>query len=121
MAMLQLEKEMTAEMQKQRELLNREHEDDLQRELIEHKKSFLSQLAAISNMTKDEVSRLVSEVVTDSGGSSKEAKKLTKELKTGMEHAKTDMALDEEDEDGYSNSSGSEDEDDRDHRRRRKR
>ena len=34
MAMLQLEKEMTAEMQKQRELLNREHEEDLQRELI---------------------------------------------------------------------------------------
>ena len=44
--------------------------------------------------------------VADSGGSNKEAKKLAKELKTGMEHAKTDMALDEEDEEGYSYSSG---------------
>ena len=44
--------------------------------------------------------------IVDSGGSNKEAKKLAKELKSGMDHAKTDMALDEEDEDEYSYSSG---------------
>ena len=32
----------------------------------------------------------------DSGGSNKEAKKLAKELKTGMEHARTDMSFNED-------------------------
>ena len=35
----------------------------------------------------------------DSGGSSKEAKKLAKQLNTGMEHARTDMTFNEDRED----------------------
>lgn len=65
LALNQLEREMQGEMLKQKELLNSELDEELNTELQEQKKSFLAQLAAISNMSKDDVNDLVDNAVND--------------------------------------------------------
>ncbi|KAK2151622.1 hypothetical protein LSH36_356g01036 [Paralvinella palmiformis] len=92
MAMHQLECEMQAEMKQQREELNEELEAELQAELEAQKKSFLSQLAAIIDMSREEVNELVTSAVIETGGDSDEVQKLAKDMRLGLKRAKSQMS-----------------------------
>ncbi|KAL8610099.1 hypothetical protein ACOMHN_024565 [Nucella lapillus] len=92
-AITELEQEMTTELEKQREDLNSQMETELQKELQTQKQSLLTQLAAVSNLSHNELEDAVDAAVTGKQ-SEKQAKRLAKDLKQGVERAKTSMSMD---------------------------
>ncbi|XP_063964093.1 trichohyalin-like isoform X1 [Lytechinus pictus] len=92
-ALRQLEQEMKVETLKQKEELNEQLEDALEQELQERERDFLGQLAALSQLSKDELNNMVQTAIAEDGGNENDAKKLSKDLnkriKTAM--ARPDM------------------------------
>ncbi|KAK6186317.1 hypothetical protein SNE40_008377 [Patella caerulea] len=100
-----LEQEMKAELQKNRDDINQQMEAELQTELKSQKQQLLTQLAAISNLSPSEIQNVVEHAVIDSGESEKTAKKLVKDLRQEIKRAKTSLGMEEEEEDyGYQRS-----------------
>ncbi|XP_056006529.1 trichohyalin-like [Ostrea edulis] len=87
----ELESEMKLELEKSKEELNQQLENELQTELENQRRELLTQLTAASGMSRSEVESTIKSAVQDTGGNDKAAKKLAKELRHGMERAKTDM------------------------------
>ncbi|CAG2240643.1 unnamed protein product [Mytilus edulis] len=92
----ELDLEMKAELEKSKEALNRELEVTLDTELKQQKKQFLAQLATASDLSKRELEDAVDTAIRDTGGNEQAAKKLGKELRQGLQRAKTDLTLDED-------------------------
>ncbi|XP_069139245.1 LOW QUALITY PROTEIN: calponin homology domain-containing protein DDB_G0272472-like [Argopecten irradians] len=90
---LQLEEDMKLELERSKEELNRQLQLELESELKNQKQQFITQLAATSGMSKEDIQDTVDSA--NMGGSKKQARKLAKELKDGMQRAKTDMAMDQ--------------------------
>ncbi|CAG2240642.1 unnamed protein product [Mytilus edulis] len=97
----ELDLEMKAELEKSKEALNRELEVTLDTELKQQKKQFLAQLATASDLSKRELEDAVDTAIRDTGGNEQAAKKLGKELRQGLQRAKTDLTLDEDGEIDY--------------------
>lgn len=92
-AITELEQEMTAELEKQREELNSQMEVELQKELQTQRQNLLTQLAAVSNLSHNELEDAVDAAVSGKQNE-KQAKRLAKDLKQGIERAKTSMGMD---------------------------
>lgn len=104
----ELDLEMKAELEKSKEELNRSLEVALDNELKEQKKLFLNQLATATELSKEELADAVDNAIRDTGGNKLAAKKLGKELRQGIERAKTELSMDSEDEiDNFRGSSRS--------------
>ncbi|XP_064630315.1 trichohyalin-like isoform X2 [Lineus longissimus] len=80
-AMHDLEHEMELEMQKNKDNLNKDFETELQSELENQRKSFLMQIAAVSNLSKEEIGMIVDSAVKESGQEGKAAKKLARHMR----------------------------------------
>ncbi|XP_062614600.1 trichohyalin-like [Saccostrea cucullata] len=87
----ELESEMKLELERSKEELNQQLELELQTELENQKRELLTQLTAASGMSHSEIESTIKSAVQDTGGNDKAAKKLGKELRQGLERAKTDM------------------------------
>ena len=62
-AIEELEKDMQMELEKNREQLNEELQKSLEKELANHKGQFLNQLAAASNMSRQEMQQIAESAV----------------------------------------------------------
>ncbi|KAK7110980.1 trichohyalin-like [Littorina saxatilis] len=91
-AMTELEITMSAELEKEKDEINRNIETELQRELQAQRQSLLTNLAAVSNLSHKELEDAVDAAVTGKH-SEKQAKRLAKDLKQGIERAKTSMSM----------------------------
>ncbi|XP_060063932.1 trichohyalin-like [Ylistrum balloti] len=89
----QLEEDMKLELERSKEELNRQLQQELEAELKNQKQQFITQLAATSGMSREDILDTVDSA--NMGGSKKQARKLAKELKDGMQRAKTDLAMDQ--------------------------
>ncbi|XP_061192886.1 trichohyalin-like [Saccostrea echinata] len=87
----ELESEMKLELERSKEELNQQLELELQTELENQKRELLTQLTAASGMSHSEIESTIKSAVQDTGGNDRAAKKLGKELRQGLERAKTDM------------------------------
>ncbi|XP_033757202.1 trichohyalin-like isoform X2 [Pecten maximus] len=90
---LQLEEDMKIELERSKEELNRQLQLELESELKNQKQQFITQLAATSGMSRDDIQDTVDSA--NKGGNKKQARRLAKELKDGMDRAKTDLAMDQ--------------------------
>ncbi|KAL5022379.1 hypothetical protein ScPMuIL_001534 [Solemya velum] len=97
-AMSEMEHEMKIELDRSKNELYTQLQHDLEQELQEQKKNFLEQLAAASNISKNELNEVVTAAVSGTGGNDKTAKKLAKELQAGIERAKTSLGMEDSDE-----------------------
>eukprot|EP00057_Strongylocentrotus_purpuratus_P017187 XP_011671661.1 PREDICTED: trichohyalin isoform X2 [Strongylocentrotus purpuratus] len=88
-ALRQLEQEMKVETMKQKEELNDQLEDALEQELKERERDFLGQLAALSQLGKDELNNMVHTAIAEDGGDENDAKKLSKDLNKRIKTAKS--------------------------------
>lgn len=91
-----LEKEMKAELEKKCRGLDVVLENKLNKELKQQRQNFLVELAAISDLDKDEVKDLISQVVMETKASKKTKKKLTQNLTKELEKAKTELHVTED-------------------------
>ncbi|XP_021366920.1 trichohyalin-like isoform X2 [Mizuhopecten yessoensis] len=89
----QLEEEMMLELERSKEELNRQLQLELESELKNQKQQFITQLAATSGMSQDDIQDTVDSA--NIGGNQKKARKLARELKDGMQRAKTDLQMDQ--------------------------
>ncbi|XP_041477052.1 trichohyalin-like isoform X2 [Lytechinus variegatus] len=95
-ALRQLEQEMKVETLKQKEELNEQLEDALEQELQERERDFLGQLAALSQLSKDELNNMVQTAIAEDGGNENDAKKLSKDLNKRIKTAMTRPDMDPE-------------------------
>ncbi|XP_071089454.1 trichohyalin-like [Haliotis cracherodii] len=96
-AMVELETEMKTELEKSKEELNTALELELQKELESHKQQLLTQLAAVSGMSNDDLNDAVSAAATETGVGDEKAKKLAKELRVGIKRAKSSLTTAQDD------------------------
>ncbi|KAJ8025948.1 Ellis-van Creveld syndrome protein [Holothuria leucospilota] len=96
-AIKQMEQEMKSEMLHQKQEMDRQLEEALKRELEEREKDFLGDLAAVSELRKEELTELVSAAVEDGGGNEGDAKAIKKDLMKRMKNAKSRPDDDDED------------------------
>lgn len=89
-AIAELERDMLAELEKNKDELNRQMELELQKELQGQRQSLLTQLAAVTNLPNKELEDAV-DAAAAGKQSGKTAKMLTKDLRQGIERAKTSM------------------------------
>ncbi|PVD30385.1 hypothetical protein C0Q70_09651 [Pomacea canaliculata] len=92
-AIANLEREMMAELQKDKEELNKQLEMELQKELQAQKQDLLNHLAAVSNLSKAELEDAVDAAVAGKHDT-KTAKNLAKDLQLGIQRAKTSLSMD---------------------------
>lgn len=83
----ELESEMKVELERSKEELNQQLENELQAELENQRRELLTQLTAASGLSQSQIERTIKSSANDD----KAAKKLARELKQGIERAKTDM------------------------------
>ncbi|RUS90474.1 hypothetical protein EGW08_001742 [Elysia chlorotica] len=92
-AMLDLESDMLAELEKAKSDLNMQLEQDLSQELESKSQDFLQQLAAVSKLSKDELSEAVSSA-TSGRPDSKATRKLARDLHDGVGRARSSLSMD---------------------------
>ncbi|XP_071793681.1 uncharacterized protein [Asterias amurensis] len=97
-AISKLELEMKRELAEQKEELNQELERAMVQELEEQEKNFMSQLAAVSQMSKEDLKDMVNSAVTEGGGDLSDVKRLSKDLTQRIKSAKTQPDYDEDEE-----------------------
>ncbi|XP_046570216.1 trichohyalin-like [Haliotis rubra] len=98
-AMGELETEMKTELEKSKEELNTALELELQKELESQKQQLLTQLAAVSGISNDDLNDAVSAAVTETGVGDEKAKKLAKDLRSGIKRAKSSLSAAQDDSD----------------------
>ncbi|XP_071502132.1 uncharacterized protein [Diadema antillarum] len=94
LALTQLEQEMTVETLKQKEELNKQLEEALEEELQERERDFLGQLAALSQLSKEELNTMVQTAIAEKGGNENDVKKLSKDLNKRIKTARNNPELD---------------------------
>ncbi|XP_072025229.1 uncharacterized protein [Amphiura filiformis] len=94
-----MEQEMKLEMAKQKEELNSQLGEAMEKELQEHEKNFLGQLAAVSKMSKEDLNEMIHNAVEEGGGDESEAKKISKDLNQRIKSAKARPEFYEEEQD----------------------
>ncbi|XP_071946825.1 uncharacterized protein [Antedon mediterranea] len=94
----QIENDLKAELVQQQMELNQQLEATLVKELEEREKDFLAQLAAVSNLSKDDLSDVIYSAVSNGGGSEETAHNMIKDFKKRLKSAQT-VTKDMEDDD----------------------
>ncbi|GFS14885.1 trichohyalin-like [Elysia marginata] len=97
-AMLDLESDMLAEMEKAKSELNMQLQQDLSQELEAKSQDFLQQLAAVSKLSRDELTQAVSSA-TSGRPDSRAAQQLSRDLRDGVGRARSSLSMDYADRD----------------------
>ncbi|XP_013418055.1 trichohyalin [Lingula anatina] len=95
-AKAKLEQELQQDLEKQQQQINEELEQELKNQLEEQRKQLLHQIAAASNLSRDEINDLVEMAMSDAGASEKQKSALAKELRLGAKKAKTQLGIEDE-------------------------